>query len=560
MTNFARFKLGIQVGQLASDPVNGEVGEMYYNATSNIVRICTQAMPLTWETIVIGGAVIPNGIVDNSTLRWNAGTNEWLENPNILTLGNILKSPDNASGTALYINAGSANAGNNNGGDLFLNAGLPNGAGTSGKIELLGRSVNIKAQSATDPVFVASAGEIYYNTTDNKYKFFDGSSWTKISSGGGLIKVGYCDPVSTTLPTGANPIIDNITIAENSLVLFTALSSGNNRIYKATNVAVSVVWTAQILFDTGMNPSSGDEVIITDGDSFKAQVGTFDGSSWTFSEKRRQFVAADYFEESAIYSVALADNTPNTVFTVGYVGSEYQIVKYSIKRGSARETGQLYIVTDGTNVTVTSGFGALSSTGTIFSGAIVGPNLVLTCTTDNSGSSGVIKFSLVRWSDSIGGPGGPPSYTGFSSSNITGSGANNQLVFWTGANTVSGNTNFTIDTSLGLLKLGALSISGVTAPITLLDNTAVSTTIFSYPKTKRHATMLFGIERNGEYRTGELFLANNGTIVVDNGEFVETALLGVYITAIISGSNVDLQYTTDATGFDANFTYSIQYW
>jgi len=43
-------------------------------------------------------------------------------------------------------------------------------------------AVQIQAPLGQDPSSGASAGDLYYNTTDNAYKFYDGSRWNKITS------------------------------------------------------------------------------------------------------------------------------------------------------------------------------------------------------------------------------------------------------------------------------------------------------------------------------------------------------------------------------------------
>ena len=43
-------------------------------------------------------------------------------------------------------------------------------------------AIQIQAPLGQDPSSGASAGDLYYNTTDNAYKFYDGSRWNKITS------------------------------------------------------------------------------------------------------------------------------------------------------------------------------------------------------------------------------------------------------------------------------------------------------------------------------------------------------------------------------------------
>jgi hypothetical protein len=53
---------------------------------------------------------------------------------------------------------------------------------------------------STDPVS-ASAGEIYYNSTNNAVKFYNGSSWQALASGESLVDSGPSYPI-TSLSNG----------------------------------------------------------------------------------------------------------------------------------------------------------------------------------------------------------------------------------------------------------------------------------------------------------------------------------------------------------------------
>ena len=43
-------------------------------------------------------------------------------------------------------------------------------------------AIQIQKPLGQDPSSGASAGDLYYNTTDNAYKFYDGTRWKVISS------------------------------------------------------------------------------------------------------------------------------------------------------------------------------------------------------------------------------------------------------------------------------------------------------------------------------------------------------------------------------------------
>lgn len=238
------------------------------------------------------------------------------------------------------------------------------------------------------------------------------------SSGGGagLFKVTFFDPVTTTLPLGAVSL-DSVVVQPNDLAVFSALPGlFNNKVYKAVGTPGNITnWLPQFVFNGSDIPLNADTIIVEKGNGFADCIGIFNGTTWEFNKKVRYFNGLDYWEQSALYtSATLNNNSTGTLFTVNFAGSQNLIVDYSILRGTSRkETGSLYVTTDGTNVSVVSSAADLSGPiGLTFSGAIVGATIEIYWTTDNSGNNSVVKYSIKRWSDTLGGPGGPPSYTG----------------------------------------------------------------------------------------------------------------------------------------------------
>jgi hypothetical protein len=230
-----------------------------------------------------------------------------------------------------------------------------------------------------------------------------------------IFKVAAYNPVDTTLPTVDPVVIDGYTILNGDKVLFSNLSTGNNEIYEAT-VAIGVVsWTSV------ETPVVNDYVLVQNGDAFALQAGVFTGTSYNFNRVIRHFNGVDYWEQSAIYTVPLVNNLPNTVFTINIANSENMIVDYSVVRGVKKTTGTLFITSDGTNVNVSDvGVDLTTPLGLSFTASITLGQITLTCVTDNSGDAGELKYNLRRWSDAPGGPGGLPSYTsGGGSSTIT---------------------------------------------------------------------------------------------------------------------------------------------
>ena len=414
-------------------------------------------------------------------------------------------------------------------------------------------------------------GDFYYNTTDNGFRFYNGSTWGALGSAGtGLTKVRLHDPVSTTLPTGNPVTIDGVNVAADDLVLFSNLSSGANRVYKAVGTGSNITsWTAQTAFNGALDPTGGDVIIVQDGTGFEVQTGAFDGTNWLFNQKIRSFNGVDYWEQSSLNSTTINNNqsSPADVFSIAYLNSENIIVDYSIIRGTAKETGQLYIVTDGLSAQKSESFSRIGAPAVAFTVDISGSDVRLRYTSDNSGSSGVMKWSVKRWSDGAGGPGGFPSYSSPGSS-ITGTGAAQQIAIWSGASAVTGNANFTIDTSAMVLKLG--SGSNV-AELTVLNADSISsgastgTLLFTYPVGYRYVTVEYSIDRGaGNYRLGQLLLTHDGTTVnaIDTYSEIgstQITLASPGVTHTISGGNVEVRYNS-AGGSAGTFKRLIRRW
>lgn len=245
----------------------------------------------------------------------------------------------------------------------------------------------------------------------NRLVQFAGSAGS--GGGGGTIKVDYLDPISTTLPTGTSVTIDGALGVDDDLVLFTNLSSGNNQIYKLSGVGVAIAWTPQAMFNGQITPQIADSVRIKNGDAFSTQLTIFSGTEFLVNDFVRYFdgVSGDFWEQSSIKTINMTNNTTDEVFDVNFTGSENMKMDYSIIRAGIKEVGELFITTDGANVAVAQANANLGATGVTFNASIVGPNIVLEYTTDNSGSSGVLKYFVKRWSDSPGGPTGIPNYS-----------------------------------------------------------------------------------------------------------------------------------------------------
>jgi hypothetical protein len=431
-----------------------------------------------------------------------------------------------------------------------------------GRIDLFATQLGLGGvASDTDPTN-ADQGDIYYNTTELRFKYYDGTQWRAIGGGGGLIRVRLYDPVSTVLPTGNPVTLDGVNVQAGNLVLFSNLTSNNNRIYKANGTGQNITsWTAQPIFANGLNCVDGEAVIVTEGNSFADQIGKFDGTDWVFNDKVRYFNGTDYWEQSSIYTTTLLNNqpTPQDVFSVNFLGSENLIVDFSIKRGTTKETGTLHITTDGSTVSVARTGATISSNGIVFDAQINGSNLKVTYTSSNTGSNADMKFIIRRWSDGAGGPGGPPSYTGGGGGSVNGTGANGRLAFWNGVNTISSNANFTLDTANDNIGLSGLKLD-ILKSVTLLDNQPV-TNIFTIPHADyKFIVVEYSIERNNNFRVGRLLITSDGVLASYTDDNTAIGSDGITLSVDVLGPNIRVRYTSTNTGNNATFKYALRKW
>jgi hypothetical protein len=379
------------------------------------------------------------------------------------------------------------------------------------------------------------------------------------SSPSGVVTVDLYDPIDTTLPTTAPYIIDGVTLVTGTTVLFSNLATGNNEVYQATVSGSTITWTVQSIFNNSASPTSGTLVVITEGSSFANQVGLFNGTIWVFNNAVRYFIGTNYFEQDGLAVSTLADNTTaGTVFSLAYAGSQNIIVDYSVIRAGAKETGSIFLTTNGSVVGISSEYSSTAPTGVTFSSIISGSNLILQYTTTSTGSSGTMMYSLKRWSDTAGGPGGPPSYSG-GSSLIAAAGANENIQI-NNAGTLGASSNFSYDMTNNLLLMGGKQISTLNVT-TFLDNQSSPALMFSMPATFNSVFIRYTAIRGTNVRSGELQIATDGSINISSDEyFTESSPTGMTFSVTLSGGNIDINYTTTSTGIGGVYKYSFERW
>lgn len=221
------------------------------------------------------------------------------------------------------------------------------------------------------------------------------------------------DPLSTVLPTN-NPVVDGVTVANGTRVLFSSLLSGINQVYEASNVGPTTTWTALPIFGPGsLTPADSDVIKIISGAFYSGQIGVYDSSQplWSFNDNIRHFNSTgDYWEQSSIRFESIIQNSTNEVFRVAALNSENIFVNYAIKRNGTKRTGILTITQNNITADLGDSNSYIGDVGVEFSAAISGPDLVLSYTADNSSSDGTMRYWISRMSDQAGGPSGIPQY------------------------------------------------------------------------------------------------------------------------------------------------------
>ena len=299
------------------------------------------------------------------------------------------------------------------------------------------------------------------------------------------------------------------------------------------------------------------------GDAFSDQLSVFNGTDWRVNDIIRFFdgVSADFWELGSIKTTTLLNNTTASVFEVSVTNSENWVISYSILRGAAKETGQIYITSDGTTVSVTRGNTFIGDTGVEFTGDVSVGDLRLRYTTDASGASATMKYFVQRWSNAPGGPSAVPNYSGLVGPSIPAAGSVGEIQFHGSSGNLDADSNLAWDDSEKSLDLNGKKQTVLSSGITINDNQVAALSIVTFPHaTFEHAILEYSVVRNGENRTGRIVVSTNGTTVGFSDDFVETVAVGVSFTAVVNGSDLEIRYTSTSTGFTGTFKYTIKKW
>lgn len=158
------------------------------------------------------------------------------------------------------------------------------------------------------------------------------------------------------------------------------------------------------------------------------------------------------------------------------------------------------------------------------------------------------------------------STTGGGGGGATPAAGNDGDIQFNDTDTFSADADLNWDSTAKELKMRNLFLSGVGSSITILDNQVSPTNIISVLLADvKYAVIEYSIERNNETRIGQLLVTHNGTTSSLTDVSADTGGTGIKDTEIqfsstISGPSLLVRYTSNSTGFNGIFKYSIRKW
>lgn len=129
----------------------------------------------------------------------------------------------------------------------------------------------------------------------------------------------------------------------------------------------------------------------------------------------------------------------------------------------------------------------------------------------------------------------------------------------------NGDSNLTWDNTGKILNIGGLAIHGPSSTISLVNNQPSPVTAFSIDGSLyRFSVIEYSIVRDTSFQIGSLYIVSDGgtgVSIYDGAVPLATSAdLGIEFSAVMSGSNVNIQYTSTNTGFNGFMRYSIRQW
>lgn len=117
------------------------------------------------------------------------------------------------------------------------------------------------------------------------------------------------------------------------------------------------------------------------------------------------------------------------------------------------------------------------------------------------------------------------------------------------------------DSAENALVLNGLALKALSGTYSLVDDVTSPAIFYTYDANDfKHSIFEYSLVRNGEYRTGVIIVANSLTTAKIHDSSVDTVDLGVNFDIVMTGSTVQIQYTTTATGHNAFMRFAARQW
>lgn len=189
------------------------------------------------------------------------------------------------------------------------------------------------------------------------------------------------------------------------------MNAGNTRslvpFYSLNGSAAAPSYAFALSTDTGIYRfAAGSLGFSTSG----VAAGNIDGSQkWTIGQtastqthllqgsiEHKDSGGTSYIQDP-LKSLALVNNTTANVFSIAAASNQSVVIDYRVIRNTAYETGTITIITDTATAQAAVASVSINSSGVTFAASISGANLILSYTTDNSGSAGTLTYAARRW-------------------------------------------------------------------------------------------------------------------------------------------------------------------
>lgn len=587
--------------KLDSDPAEGKVGEIYYNTTLQTLRLCIDSSPI-WNSIggistdpfqdrnalLIGGGLWTNtpGLTSN-TLDFTSSA--YLQIPGLQNNSNQILSTSIslADGEVAYVDINR----NNLPSSLTLQIATNDSITYNPDRLIIARNIAgiiiIDNRLSLIPGQTGELDSLQTNLElqDRNLKLIGGGIWSFNGSNLTITANTYVSVFG--LPLASNLILPSSYSLPSGSVLYTTL----NRTSSPQNLTVN---SAAIPFIPGLNDfviaeNNSGVVYLANGETLIAGESKVLGEGLSL-ELMSALGASDFKDKTGQLRIINSIGPITLITPLNKVASDATIRSISLKNVNAIfdgvqinwQTGEILDYPTGTIPlsifpapnTIISPLGSRWYSISLVPGIVdlnneIPLNIVITPAASDSLSlkaeytSGAIQVGQVLVTNNVGS-------ISISQANIiqniagAGStfagGANNTIQF-NNLGGLDGDSQLTWDSFEKTIGLNGLKYGVLSSGLTVLDNQSSWTPIITLNKTTYPFVIIeYSLVKSGVYRVGRFLLTNDGTNTGFSDDYTETAFSGVNFDAIISGSNVQIVYTTTSTGAAGTLKHSTKKW